>query len=173
MSLSIEKHICLTFRNVSEITDKYRSLGIDYPKFFKMDALSKMALVASEILFKDMKKRFVQRDDVAVIFFNSSSSLQIDAEYQQTIDDNDNYFPSPSLFVYTLPNICAGEIAIRNKFCGESSFYIIEKFNIKQIAQIIRNTFTDSHLTFALVGWIECYRDVYEVKMAIVSKKTN
>lgn len=171
MSLIVEKHISLYFATTSEITDKYRYLGIDYPKFFKMDTLSKMALVASEILLGDMDNRFVLRDDVAVILFNSSSSLEIDSEYQQTITANDNYFPSPSLFVYTLPNICAGEIAIRNKFCGESSFYVIEKFSLKPIVEIVANTFADNSLAFAVVGWVESYRGIHEVKMAIISQK--
>lgn len=173
MSFIIKKHISLNFNNSAEIADMYRGLNVDYPKFFKMDNLSKMAFVASELLLKDTDNRFVLRDDVAVIFFNSSSSLEVDTEYQNTIKSSDNYFPSPSLFVYTLPNICAGEIAIRNKFCGETSFYVLEKFDLKRIFKITSNTLIDNNLAFALVGWVENYRDTFEVKMAIVSKQNN
>ncbi len=171
MSFIIRKHISLNFANSTEITDMYRGLNVDYPKFFKMDNLSKMAFVASELLLKDTDNRFLLRDDVAIIFFNSSSSLEVDTEYQKTIQSSDDYFPSPSLFVYTLPNICAGEVAIRNKYCGETSFYILEKLDLKQIFDITNNTLTDNDLTFALVGWLENYRDTFEVKMAIVSKQ--
>ncbi len=171
MSFIIRKHISLNFDNSAEITDMYRDLNVDYPKFFKMDNLSKMAFVASELLLKDTDNRFLLRDDVAIIFFNSSSSLDVDTEYQKTIQSSDDYFPSPSLFVYTLPNICAGEVAIRNKYCGETSFYILEKLDLKQIFDITNNTLTDNDLTFALVGWLENYRDTFEVKMAIVSKQ--
>ena len=92
-----------------------------------MDSLSKMAFVASERLLEGYGERFVPRNDVTVLFFNSSSSLAVDIDYQKTIQSNDDYYPSPSLFVYTLPNICAGEVAIRNKFCGETSFFVVEE----------------------------------------------
>ena len=42
--------------------------------------------------------------------------------FQETIQHADSYYPSPALFVYTLPNIVTGEIAIRNKYYGETSF---------------------------------------------------
>ena len=168
MNIIIERHICLSVCNQAEIVHYYRQMGVEYPKFFKMDCLSKMAFVASEMLLADMPDRFELREDVAVIFFNSSSSLAVDTDYQTTIRNNDDYFPSPALFVYTLPNICAGEVAIRNKFCGETSFYVIDKFDIHRIFDITRNTFENNQVTFALIGWIENYEDVFEVKMAKV-----
>jgi len=121
MDLFIKKYIVLSFKNSAEIAEFYRSLQIDYPKFYKMDNLSKLGFLASEMIFNDEDNRFIPREDIAVICFNSSSSLDIDTQYQKTIHDNENYFPSPSLFVYTLPNIVTGEIAIRNKFLGETS----------------------------------------------------
>ena len=168
MNIIIERHICLSFGNQAEIVHYYRQMGVEDPKFFKMDCLSKMAFVASEMLLADMPDRFELREDVAVIFFNSSSSLAVDTDYQKTIRNNDDYFPSPALFVYTLPNICAGEVAIRNKFCGETSFYVIDEFDIHRIFDITRNTLENNQVAFALIGWIENYEDVFEVKMAKV-----
>jgi len=171
MGLTIERHVCLTFSDQREIVNEYRRLGVDYPKFFKMDSLSKMAFIASEILLNGYDERFVSRDDVAVVFFNSSSSLAVDIDYQKTIQSNDDYYPSPSLFVYTLPNICAGEVAIRNKFCGETSFFVVEELDIKYIYRIIKNIFGSSNIKFALVGWVENYSRTFEVKMSIISQK--
>ena len=81
MGLTIERHVCLTFSDQREIVNEYRRLGVDYPKFFKMDSLSKMAFIAFEILLNGYDERFVTRDDVAVVFFNSSSSLAVDIDY--------------------------------------------------------------------------------------------
>ena len=69
MNIIIERHICLSFCNQAEIVHYYRQMGVEYPKFFKMDCLSKMAFVASEMLLADMPDRFELREDVAVIFF--------------------------------------------------------------------------------------------------------
>jgi 3-oxoacyl-[acyl-carrier-protein] synthase-1 len=150
------------------LTSLYRSLGIDYPKFFKMDNLSKLGFLASELIFKDDEPRFVPREDMAVICFNRSSSLEADTLFQTSIEE-DNYFPSPSVFVYTLPNIVTGEIAIRNKLYGETSFYICEKFDAEQIIRITQNAFQDKGVNFALVAWVEYFEDNYEAFMLLAT----
>ena len=171
MKLFIKKHISLSFKSSAEITGFYRSLQIDYPKFFKMDGLSKLGLLASEMIFKDDENRFVSSENIAVICFNRSSSLDIDTQYQETIRNNDDYYPSPSLFVYTLPNIVAGEIAIRNKFLGETSFYICKEFDAKQIVCTVKNAFSDKTTTAVLVAWVEYFEGKREVFMVLVKSK--
>ena len=168
--MKIKKNINLSFKNSEEITEFYRSLKVDYPKFFKMDILSKLGFLASEMLLTDNENRFTAREDVAIICFNRSSSLQIDTQYQKTIQNNENYYPSPSLFVYTLPNIVTGEIAIRNKFFGETSFYILENYDFEKIMDIVKNTFFDKTLNEALVAWIEAFENIFEVKMFLVER---
>ena len=161
---NIKKHIKLSFENSSEIDDFYRFQQFDYSKFFKMDNLSKLGFLASEMLFKDDEHRFEQSENIAIIGFNYSSSLDADTQYHATIDSNENYFPSPSLFVYTLPNIVTGEIAIRNNILGETSFYVCEKFDAKQIVGTVINSFSDKITTKAIVLWVEHL----EVFMALV-----
>ena len=168
--MKIIKHIKLSFKTSQEITEFYRSLKIDYPKFFKMDGLSKLGFLASELIFKDDEHRFVPREDIAVLCFNRSSSLDMDTQYQETIRDNENYFPSPSLFVYTLPNIVAGEIAIRNKFFGETFFYLCKLFDGKKFVKTIKNTFLDKNITTVLAAWIEHFEEKKEVFMILVEK---
>lgn len=104
-----------------ELVDLYRSEVGDYPKFFKMDPLSRLGFVASEML---LKKSPVA--DYGVLLFNRSSSMADDMAFQATIQDKDNWFPSPALFVYTLPNIVTGEIAIRNHFQTETNFMVLD-----------------------------------------------
>ena len=163
----ITKHISLSFANSDELTEFYRLLQVNYPKFFKMDDLSKLGILASEMIFKDADNRFEPREDIAVICFNRSSSLDVDMQFQETIN-NDNFYPSPSLFVYTLPNIVAGEIAIRNKFYGETSFYVCKDFDAKQIFRTVQNAFYDKTTNAVLVAWIEHL----EVFMALVENET-
>ena len=168
MNLYITKHIKLSFENSTGIIEFYRTLQIDYPKFFKMDGLSKLGFLASEMLFKDDENRFVPNESTAIISFNRSSSLDIDRQYQATIRDNENYFPSPSLFVYTLPNIVTGEIAIRNKLFGETFSYICKEFDAKQIVGTVSNAFCDKTTTAVLTAWIEHFEEKYEVFMLLV-----
>lgn len=171
MKLYIKKHIRLSFENAAAINNFYRSLQIDYPKFFKMDGLSKLGFLAAEMIFKERANRFEPREDIAIIGFNRSSSLDTDTQYQATIGNNENYYPSPSLFVYTLPNIVTGEIAIRNKLLGETSFYICETLNVKQMAEIVENAFFDAGTKAVLAMWIEHFEGKNEVFGALVGSE--
>jgi 3-oxoacyl-[acyl-carrier-protein] synthase-1 len=170
--MKINNQIKLSFNNSSEITELYRSLKVDYPKFFKMDSLSKLGFVASELILKDTENRFTPREDVAMICFNRSSCLDTDMHFEATIHDNENYFPSPSLFVYTLPNIVLGEIAIRNKFYGESFFYLCKIFDTPQIMETIKEIFYNTTVNTVLAAWIECFKEKLEVIMFLVDRNS-
>ena len=101
----------------------YKYLELSYLKFFKMDHLSKLGFLASELLLREIPNEHFDHMDLFLAC--SSSSLDSDMEYQKTIRDKENYFPSPSVFVYTLPNIVIGEIAIRFGVHGNNSMFII------------------------------------------------
>jgi len=130
-----------TNRDGGLLTALYRQYVNDYPQFFKMDGLSKLAFIASELLLQSTgEERFVDRDDRAIVLCGFSGSLATDKLYQQTINDKDNYYPSPSLFVRTLPNIAVSEIAIRNHYHGETMFLQLypEQNSIEHIKKLVR-----------------------------------
>jgi len=139
------------------LTELYRAHVGDYPKFFKMDTLSKLGFMASELLLQsENSSRFEPREDRAVVLFNQNASLQADTNYQATIQDAEQFFPSPAAFVYTLPNIVTGEIAIRNKYFGETSFIVLEGFDPKTMARELLNAFQDPMTQSILGGWLDC-----------------
>lgn len=150
-----------TDTNGSLLTSIYREQVGDYPKFFKMDPLCKLGFLASEILLRDEPERFVPRHDRAVVLFNRSGSFASDSLYQHTIADAANYYPSPAVFVYTLPNIVTGEIAIRNKYYGETSFYVLDGAPAGRIAAIVSDLFSDPEVRSALCGWVEYPDDAH------------
>ncbi len=134
----------------------YKYLGIKYPKYYKMDKLSKLAFITSEVLLKDTNSlQNHNNEDVAVIISNGSSSLVTDADYQKTIDDKDNYFPSPSVFVYTLANVMVGEICIRNKINGENTVFISKGFNKDFIFDYVNILFNTGKAKACITGRID------------------
>ena len=145
-------------KGIALLAAAYRHLGLSYPKFFKMDALSKAGIIASEILLSEEKDRFVPREDCAVVLFSRHGCEADDIHYRQTITDAD-YFPSPALFVYTLPNVVTGEIAIRNLFRGESSAYVLSKFDPEEIVRVTKESFEDPLTRTMIAGWIDCPDD--------------
>lgn len=140
----------------SLLTSLYKQMIGDYPKFYKMDGLSRLGFVASEILLNAEKEE--TEEEKAIIFFNHSSSIASDRNYKESIKDKDNYFPSPSIFVYTLPNIVTGEIAIRNHFQGETSFFILPDKDEKMMEEILQASCRDAQSKSFLTGWID-YED--------------
>ena len=155
------------------LTELYRTHVGDYPKFFKMDTLSKLGFVASEMLLKDEgQERFVSREDRAVVLFNKTASLQADTNYQATIQDPENFFPSPAAFVYTLPNIVTGEIAIRNKYYGETSFIVMESCDAHIMARQLMNAFQDMMTQSIFGGWLDCNdENHFEARLFLVEKQ--
>lgn len=150
----------------------YRSTGMQYPKFFKMDRLCKIGTLAAELLLKDIDfDREEVKADWAIVLMNSASSLDDDRQYQTTIADADNYYPSPAVFVYTLANIVTGEIAIRHKIGGESSFYVFQSYNEEQLDALIAQTFhANPELTHIVCGWVDYDQYGGEVRMKLALK---
>lgn len=152
----------------SLLTSLYRQMIGNYPKFYKMDGLSRLGFVASEILLNAEKGE--TDEERAIIFFNHSSSIASDRNYKESINDKNNYFPSPSIFVYTLPNIVTGEIAIRNHFHGETSFFILPDKDERMMEEILQASCRDDQSKSFLTGWID-YEDERHFEADLKIKK--
>ena len=198
----------------------YRRLGISYPKFYKMDALSRMGFIAVEMLLSKVADRHSFGEQTAVILFGRTGSIWDDRKYQKIIgsiadspvceqnlrdnqasqsgsslsenqalqsrasssenqalpsgassEENRNFFPSPAVFVYTLPNIVTGEIAIRNKYFGETSFYLLDHYDEAAMDRVVRQAFLDPCTKEVITGWLDYESDDNNLcKMRIVRK---
>lgn len=147
--------------------EAYKKAEISYPKFFKMDKLSKLAFLAAEIIFKEILTK-EKGNDIALVFANQSASLDTDVNYQKSIADQDDYFPSPGLFVYTLPNICIGEISIRHQLKTENAFFVSETFDIDFISTYANALMETGKAQKVLCGWIELYEENYKAFVYLV-----
>jgi len=164
-----ERHsVAEVFRSV------YRHYHINYPKFFKMDNLSKLCFLSTEVLLRgtEILQKYAG-EEIGIILGNASSSLESDEKHQESIRDRNKYFPSPSVFVYTLPNIMVGEIAIRHQLKGENSVFIFEQFDSEFICHYVSELIRNQRINCCLSGWIECYGDRYESFLFVVEQKDN
>ncbi|MDN3593973.1 3-oxoacyl-ACP synthase [Zunongwangia endophytica] len=140
----------------------FKFLDIKYPKFHKMDRLSKLGFIASAIIAS--KTEF--SEDTALIFSNNSSSLESDIKYQKSIDE----FPSPSLFVYTLPNIVLGEISIYFNLKSENAFFIEDQFNANLLLKYSEQLIETEKAEKVVCGWLNLQNDEYDVFLWLNSK---
>lgn len=149
------------------LTELYKKHVGDYPKYYKMDILSKVAFICSELLLEAEGNREGHEEDRAIVLFSHDASIVSDRNFLRTITDE--YYPSPSVFVYTLPNIAAGEIAIRNGYHGETSFYVLPQKVDNIINMIIDASFCDDEMHSAICGWINCDdENTFEAEMSII-----
>lgn len=148
------------------IKECYKMLGMEYPKFFKMDNLSKLAILAAEKILKGK-----QQTNTALLFSNAVSSLDFDLKHQQTIADKEAYYPSPAVFVYTLPNICIGEVSIRHQLKSESAFFVSEKYDTGTMFDYTNYLIQQGKADHVVCGWINQLHDDYEIVMYLVDKQ--
>jgi len=154
----------------SRLTEIYRYLDAGYAKFHKMDNLSKAGFLASEMVLRSLDYDLEIPDgSTSVVFANKSASLDDDKRFQETINPN-NYYPSPAVFVYTLPNIVTGEVAIRNKILGETSFFILEDFDAEKMHIFIEWAFSSHGISRVLCGWTEYLDGHCDVLVMMVEK---
>lgn len=157
------------FSNFS--TAIYKSLAVDYTKFYKMDSLCRLGFISTELLLNTPgKRKLFSGNDTGVILMNSSSSTDADRTHQTSILNRSEYFPSPSVFVYTLPNIVIGEICIRNKITGESSLFISEKFDPEFLVAYLNHLFDCEIINRCIAGWVETNGENYESLVCLVEK---
>lgn len=138
-----------------------------YLKFFKMDDLCKLAFVASEALLKirNLSEQYGS-ENISLVFANKSSSLDTDIKYYKTVKE----FPSPSLFVYTLPNIMLGEISIRQKFKGKHAFFIFEAFQADFLCNYATRLINDRKAKAVVLGWVELFKDEYDAFLCLAEE---
>ena len=146
----------------------YQYLEISYPKFYKMDNLSKLGWLTTEILLtNNYNNDNYQPEETGVILANASSSLDNDVKYFSSVND----VPSPSLFVYTLPNIVIGEICIRNNFKGEHALFIQDVFNVDFIVKQVSYLLDENSLQACVCGWVEVLGEAYKSTLYLVEKQ--
>ena len=59
------------------------------------------------------------------------------------------------MFVYTLANIVAGEMAIKYKLRGETSFYVSQHFDKERLEKAVADVFAQTQATHLLAGWVD------------------
>jgi len=149
---------------VKFLKEVYKFTEIKYPKYFKMDVLSKLGFLAAEVLMQDMvKPEMVERN--GIVLENKVSTYIVDSKHQESINDKDNYFPSPANFVYTLPNVMTGEICIRHGFKGENAVFINESFDSTFVMKYLKALYEADKTDMMLAGFVDADEDHYEAFM--------
>ncbi len=146
----------------------YNQLNPAYPKFFKMDDLCRLGFLGVEWIVKERPELSESEDDaIALVFQNEMSSLQSDSEHQLQLNKG---VASPATFVYTLPNIVVGEIAIRNKWFGESAFFVGPKSDVAMLVDYTKSLILNRKAKIGIVGFIESFAGDHFLRLLVVEE---
>ena len=133
-----------------------------------MDNLSKLAFLTADVLLREEPSE--KEKNIAIVLSNRSSSLDTDRKHQESITNPKEYYPSPAVFVYTLPNICIGEISIKHTLFSENSFFIFDHFNAQHLFGYAENLLRTKKAEKVLCGWVDFDKDTYEAFLYLVSE---
>lgn len=151
------------------LSEIYRKYVGDYPKYHKMDALSRLAFLATELLLS--RGDVPQDSGRATILFNRTSSVVADRCHLGSIAKPGEFYPSPSVFLGTLPNIATGEIAIRHGYTGETSLYITDFRDEALMKKVVSSSFSLGGFRSLICGFVDCDRgDSFEADLKIFVK---
>ena len=149
------------------LTAAYKHFEGQYPKFYKMDNLSKLGWLANEVLMQDsFNNEKYKPEEVGIVLSNANASLDTDIKYYETTKT----MASPAQFVYTLPNIVIGEISIRHQFKGENAFFIFEDFDAGFIEQYVSNLINNNILQCCICGWVDVLNEKYNATLFLIEK---
>ena len=145
----------------------YKNLDIKYPKFYKMDNLSKLGFLCAETVLQNIDLNKYSPEKIAINIINKNSSIDTDIKYNNLIAKGAS---SPAIFVYSLPNIMIGEICIRHNIQGDNLLFVDENYNTEMQFNYIKSLFENNKIEAGICGYIDYIEDHYEAFLFLVEK---
>ena len=95
--------------------------------------------------------------------------LDTDMKHQQIIDKEGDAASSPAVFVYTLPNVAAGEISIRHHIKGENTWFWSEDRTMSDLTHYAMLMAGASDLRYCIIGHLDFLNGEYFAKFELWS----
>ncbi len=149
------------------IREAFKRLDSPNMKFYKMDDLSKLGYLTASYLLSD---QILPSEDSAIVLWNHSSSLDTDLKHNNSIIGEEPTGASPSVFVYTLPNIVMGEIAIRFGIKGENTFFIQDDDD-NSSEEYGRKLLSSGRFKYVVVGKCDYFKEKYSAAFKLIGIK--
>ena len=150
--------------------DLYLKLNLDYPKFYKMDEVSKLCFLAVEQLLKSGNWSSENGNATAIVVGTTDGCLESDKKHLASITEEPNLPASPATFVYTLPNIMLGEVCIRHGITGENTCLIMPYADYTFINQYAHILFDEPETAFCIAGYVNYQPENYKCFLTLYAK---
>lgn len=147
------------------IREAFKSRGESNLKFYKMDDFCKLGYVASAWLLDGFE---YGEEECGLILSGRYGCLDTDIKHQEIIDTEGDASASPAVFVYTLPNVVAGEISIRHHIKGENTWFWSEDASMSDIREYARLAASAQDLKYCIIGHLDFLKGEYFAKFEVL-----
>ena len=150
-----DQAVPLEARGAALVTEIFKKFLADGSRFFKMDLYSRLAYVGTSLLAKDALEA-CDPEDRAMVIFTENGSVLADRKHLSTFSNPEEFFPSPAVFINTLPNVVLGEIAVKNDIKGETTLVLLPRRDEAAMHRIVEATTAATKPSALLCGWVDC-----------------
>lgn len=148
------------------IREAFKSRGENNMKFYKMDDLCKLGYVAAAWLMDGIE---FGEEECGMVLSGKYGCLDTDMKHQQIIDKDGDAASSPAVFVYTLPNVVAGEISIRHHIKGENTWFWSDDRTMSDLKHYASLMAGASDLRYCIIGHLDFLNGEYFAKFELWS----
>lgn len=148
------------------IREAFKSRGENNMKFYKMDDLCKLGYVAAAWLLDGIE---FGEEECGMVLSGKYGCLDTDMKHQQIIDKEGDAASSPAVFVYTLPNVVAGEISIRHHIKGENAWFWSDDRTMSDLKHYASLMAGASDLRYCIIGHLDFLNGEYFAKFELWS----
>ena len=149
------------------IREAFKSRGESNLKFYKMDDFCKLGYVASAWAFDGLE---YGEEECGLILSGRYGCLDTDIKHQEIIDAEGDSSASPAVFVYTLPNVVAGEISIRHHVKGENTWFWSEDETMSDIREYAVLAAQSQNLKYCVIGHLDFLKGEYFAKFEVLGR---
>ena len=137
------------------LTEIYKKNLADQSRFFKMDLYSRLAYVGTGLLAKDALNGY-DPADLAIFIFTQNGSVLADRKHLSSFSNPEEFYPSPAVFINTLPNVVLGEIAVKNNIKGETTLVLLPSRDEATMNTVIQASVAATRPSAVIYGWVDC-----------------
>lgn len=148
------------------IREAFKSRRENNMKFYKMDDLCKLGYVAAAWLLDGIE---FGEEECGMVLSGKYGCLDTDMKHQQIIDKEGDAASSPAVFVYTLPNVVAGEISIRHHIKGENTWFWSDDRTMSDLKHYASLMAGASDLRYCIIGHLDFLNGEYFAKFELWS----
>ena len=155
-------------KGASLLTEIFKESLADGSRFFKMDLFSRLAYVAVGLLAKDAPGEYVP-EETGLLIFTLNGSVLADRKHLSTFSKPDEYYPSPAIFINTLPNVVLGEMAVTHRIKGETTLVMLPGRDEETMDSILDATLAATRPSVLITGWVDCESEnTFQAKLKLL-----